>query len=494
MNVTRMLATSCRRHTTAVAVVDDEVSLSYTELLRRTIGVARQLIDKGIMPGDRVGILLPNGVPYTVSYLAVHAAGGIAVLVNSRLTVPELTHVLSDARVAAVITDASLENLVVYSAAAVLDAHDLMRHADGDPKNAAHLPGWHSTNADVAQLLYTSGTTGRPKGAMQTHGNLMFNIGIAHANFGIGPETATLIVAPMFHATGVNSQLLPCLAAGARSVLALAFHPVRTLDELARHQITLFGGVAAMIELLALDDRFGEQFLPCLRTVGMGGSPVPPSTLGLLAARLPHCQVVNVWGLTEATSIVTTAIGREYFDRPWTAGRAVDGVEVIVARGRSLEPAPPGTVGELLVRGPGVTAGYWERPEATAATFEDGWLRTGDVGRIDEQGFVQVLDRLKDMIIRGGENIYCLEVENALTSHAGVAEAAVVGVPHPIFGEQVKAVVAPVRGVKVTERELAEHIAGRLADYKRPVTYEFVEALPRNASGKVVKRFLVGRG
>jgi fatty-acyl-CoA synthase len=261
------------------------------------------------------------------------------------------------------------------------------------------------------------------------------------------------------------------------------------LGALIQHKITFFAGVTAMIHLMLADPESAKADLSALRTICFGGAPVSEAFLFEAKGRLPGVSFANVWGLTEATSIVTCALGSQWLDRPWTVGRAVPGVEVAVAVDGEVTEGD--ATGELWVRGPVVTAGYWNRPEATEQAYRrDGWLRTGDVGRIDAEGYVQVLDRLKDMIIRGGENIYSLEVEGVLARHPKIAEVAVVGVPDAVFGERVRAVAVLREGQSLPVGELREWAAPQLADYKLPAELVTVSELPRNPSGKVLKKRL----
>jgi fatty-acyl-CoA synthase len=261
------------------------------------------------------------------------------------------------------------------------------------------------------------------------------------------------------------------------------------LDTLVEHGITFFAGVTAMIHLMLADPGMGTADLSALRTVCFGGAPVAEAFLTEAAGRLPGVSFANVWGLTEATSIVTRALGREWLERPWSVGRPVPGIEVAVAIGEQVAEPDPDAVGELWVRGPAVTAGYWGRPEATAQTFgAGGWLRTGDIGRADAEGYVQVLDRMKDMIIRGGENIYPREIEDVLFAHPGVAEVAVVGVPDPAWGEVVAAFIRPAPGQpEPTPDGLRAHCREKLAPYKTPAHWVVVDAFPLTPSGKIQK-------
>jgi acyl-CoA synthetase (AMP-forming)/AMP-acid ligase II len=480
MNLATMLIDVAEEHGSREALVDGSVRFDYRAMVRHAKAVAAGL---DVEPGDRVAILLPNGWHYAVSYFGLHLAGAVAVLVNTRLAAPEIDYVLRDSGARYVITDGTLiARLTPGSPARPVLAAELV---DAEP---GATPGTTRSPHDVAQLLYTSGTTGRPKGAMQTHANLLANARTVRRQLGVVPEDRTLIVAPMFHATGIASQLVGFVAAGACCVPAPGFHAETTLSLLTAEKITVFAGVAAMLRLMLLRGEAGE--LAALRLCVLGGSPVPEAFPLEVCQRIPGLVLANVWGLTEATSIVTYVEGEDYLARPWSVGRAVPGVELAV----SVDGKPPedvrDQVGELCVRGATVTAGYWGNPESTAAAFVDGWLHTGDVGAVDPGGYVRVLDRLKDMIIRGGENVYSLEVETALAAHPDVAEVAVVGVPDPIFDERVRAVVVPRPGATPTEEALRAHATGLLADFKVPAEFRFVDSLPRNASGKVLKRHL----
>jgi acyl-CoA synthetase (AMP-forming)/AMP-acid ligase II len=481
-----LLLRSARRWPDADALVEGQTVLTHRQVAERAQAVAGRLAARGVRPGDRVALALPNGWRYGVAYSGVQLAGAIAVLVNTRFAPGEIEHVLTDSGADFVVVDADL--------AARLP--EVCPHWDVDElttpgPETGELPGLARASTDVANILYTSGTTGQPKGAMQTHGNLVFNAGTVGSVLGARPGDRTLVVAPMFHATGMVSQLVGFGAHGAARVLQPRFRPADMLGALVEHGITFFAGVTAMIQLMLDDPAVERADLSALRTVCFGGGPVAEAFLREAVERLPGVTFANVWGLTEATSIVTCALGGEWLDRPWTVGRPVPGVEVAVAAAGQLADPGADVVGELWVRGPVVTAGYWSRPEATAETFvPGGWLRTGDVGRVDAGGYVQVMDRLKDMIIRGGENVYCLEVENVLVRHPAVADVAVVGVPDALYGERVRAVAVLRERESLQLAALREWAAAHLADYKLPAELVIVGELPRNASGKVLKKRL----
>jgi fatty-acyl-CoA synthase len=474
-------------------LVDGPVRIDHQQALRRSATVAARLLARGVGPGDRVAILLPNCWQYAIGYCGAQLVGAIVVLVNTRLTGPELDHVLTDSGAELIITDDTLGARVPQALADRIVAADELVAAPGPDEEVdpAGLPGHRRTPDDVAHLLYTSGTTGRPKGAMQTHANLVFNARTVRERLGAAPGERTLIAAPMFHATGTTSQFIGFFTAGGCCVFTPAFQAETTVALMAIERITFFAGVAAMLRLILLKAQDTAADLSALRMFVMGGSPVPEAFPAEALRRLPGLTLGNVWGLTEATSIVTYTQGEEYLAHTGTVGRPIAEVEVAV----SIDGGPPrdlrDTVGELCVRGPLVTGGYWNNPDATASTFVEGWLHTGDVGSVDADGFVRVLDRLKDMIIRGGENIYSLEVENALASHPDVAEVAVVGVPDPIFDERVRAVVVPRPGRTPSVESLRRHAATSLADYKVPTEFHFTDELPRNPSGKVLKRRLI---
>ncbi|QRP42949.1 class I adenylate-forming enzyme family protein [Amycolatopsis sp. FDAARGOS 1241] len=480
-------------HAAREALVDGTVRITHQQALRRSTAVAVRLLARGVAAGDRVAILLPNGWQFAIGYCGAQLAGAIVVLVNTRLTEPELEHILTDSGATVIITDAALGARVPAALADRIVAADLLTAEprvaeDADP---ATLPGHTRAPHDVAHLLYTSGTTGRPKGAMHTHANLLFNTRTVRERLGAAADERTLIAAPMFHATATVSQFIGFFTAGACCVFTPAFKAETAVALMTRERVTFFAGVAAMLKLILLKAADSAADLSALRLFVLGGSAVPEGFPAEVARRLPGLTLGNVWGLTEGTSIVTYTEGEEYLAHTGTAGKPVTGVEVAIALDGGRPRDVRDTVGELCVRGPVVAGGYWNAREATAATFVDGWLHTGDVGCVDADGFVRVLDRLKDMIIRGGENIYSLEVENVLATHPDVAEVAVVGVPDPIFDERVRAVVVPRPGRTPSVESLRTHAAGSLADYKVPAEIHFVEELPRNPSGKVLKRRLV---
>jgi long-chain acyl-CoA synthetase len=342
--------------------------------------------------------------------------------------------------------------------------------------------------SDVACLLYTSGTTGVPKGAMISHGNALFNVRSCRLTLGYEAGDVGLLTLPLFHVTGLHSQLLALLACGAEVVLQESYDTRQLLELAATHRVTVLFLVPAIYKLLTLRDDLAGYDLSRVRVAAFGGAPMDTETIAAVERIFPGVHLHNCYGLTECSSLGTVLPHELARSRAPSVGRAVPGTEAQVRDPERLERVlPPGEPGELWLRGPHVVQGYWGDPEKSARALVGGWLRTGDVARIDADGLVYVLDRLKDMINRGGEKIYGLEVENVLYACPGVAEAAVVGVPHPVFGEVPAAFVVPSPGVTPDPEAVRRFCAGRLADFKVPVGVRIVGSLPRNPGGKVLK-------
>lgn len=473
------------------AIIDGDTTLTYAQLDMFSRRIAERLRRYGIGAGDRVAIVVPNSAGYVATYFGSQLLGAIVVLVNTRLAEPEIRQIIDDSgAVLAVVSTEFVDKTSPREGMGIIDIDDLCTEAAGIAEPGEDFAGLTVPASTTAQLLYTSGTTGRPKGVEQTHANLMFNADSVAHYLEAAPGERTLIAAPMFHAIGVVSQLVGFAAAGATSVIMPAFDAVAAAEIIEREEVTIFAGVPAMLRLLLSKATDSGHDVSCMRKFVMGGSPVPASLAGEVEQMLPGLTIGNVWGQTEASSITTYTEGADYAAHPGSAGRPVAGLEVWV----SLDGAAPADVrevaGELCIRGASVTAGYWCNPKATAETFVDGWLHTGDVGSVSADGHVYVHDRLKDMIIRGGENVYSLEVENALIAHEAVVEVAVVGRPDQVLGERVCAVVVPSRGARVDEDELRDYARRSLADYKLPAEVIVVNELPRNATGKILKRTL----
>jgi acyl-CoA synthetase (AMP-forming)/AMP-acid ligase II len=461
-----MLRDAVDGHPTREALVETGGGprLTYRELWDRATRVAGGLRAAGVRPGDRVALRLGNGVDWVLAFFGAALAGGVVVPVNTRLAETEVAYVLSDSGAAYVFTPGEP---LPY----------------GDPF-AAGDPG----PDDAAAIFYTSGTTGFPKGAVTTHANFLSNCESCRRILtatGVDEPPRTLISVPLFHVTGCNSQLLFAMYLAGTSVIMPQFDVAAFLQAIETERIDVLTTVPAIYWLAINQPRFAETDVSMVRGLSYGGAPIAPELVARIIKAFPAARVGNGFGLTE-TSSVTTYLPHEY------AAEHADsvGFPVPVCDVR-IETFGAGDVGELLVRGPNVVAGYWNKPDATAATFTGGWLHTGDLARIDAEGLVYIVDRAKDMINRGGENVYCVEVENALAGAPGVYEAAVVGVPDEVMGEKVGAVLVPVPGTTIDVQAVLAYLGERIADFKVP---EYVvvrpDLLPRNPGGKLLKRVL----
>jgi acyl-CoA synthetase (AMP-forming)/AMP-acid ligase II len=440
--------------------------LTYAELWQRATEVAGGLRDGGFAAGDRAAILLPAGAEWVLAFVGTLLAGGVVVPVNTRFAEPEIEYVVVDSGATH-----------VFRPGAVLPS---------GPAFVAEGLGLR----DPAAIFYTSGTTGAPKGAVMTHENFLSNIETAIRCIGIDRATASqkrsFVSVPLFHVTGCNAQLLVQLGTGGTTVILPAFDVATFLRTIAAERITTLVTVPAIHALAISHPDFATTDVSSVTRVAYGGAPIAPALVQRLKAAYPGARVGNGFGLSETSSIAT------YLPHEWSAEHADSvGFAAPVVDLRLLDPDPESSVGELLVRGPNVVIGYWNKPEATAATFVDGWLHTGDLARIDEEGLAYIVDRAKDMINRGGENVYCVEVENALAGVPGIAEAAVVGVPDDVMGEKVGVVVVPTAPGAFDAEVMFAHLNGRLAEFKIP-QYVAISAtpLPRNPGGKVLKRQL----
>jgi acyl-CoA synthetase (AMP-forming)/AMP-acid ligase II len=381
--------------------------------------------------------------------------------VNTRFAEPEVAYVVEDSGAA-----------YVVEPGATLP--------DGDPLTVVD-----QQHQDLAGIFYTSGTTGFPKGAMTTHENFLSNVETCLRCLSLDrtAELSTLISVPLFHVTGCNSQLLVVTAVGGTSVIMPAFEVTTFLRAIAEERISVLTTVPAIYWLALQHPDFAGTDVSSVRSLSYGGAPIAPDLVHRISAGFPSARVGNGFGLTETSSVSTYLPHEDAAEHADSVGYPAPVVDV-----RLADPDPDTGVGELLIRGPHVVAGYWRKPEQTAEAFAGGWLHSGDLARIDEDGRVYVVDRKKDMINRGGENVYSVEVENALAAHPAVGEVAVVGVPDPVMGEKVGAVVVPRPGMTLEPAELAEFARERLADFKVP-QYLVVrsEPLPRNPGGKVLK-------
>jgi acyl-CoA synthetase (AMP-forming)/AMP-acid ligase II len=460
--LTEMLRLTVERDPGQEAVVElGGPRLTYRQLWDAAATVAGGLRAQGVRPGDRVAIRLPNGADWAVAFYGVQLAGAVAVPVNTRFSPDEVGYVVGDS-----------------GARVVLEP--------GSPLPAGAPLADDSRGADdLAGIFYTSGTTGFPKGAMTTNANFVANSETVQRVRGIdlGAETRNLISVPMFHVTGCNTQLVGTVDNGGTVVVMPRFEVHEFISAIVAERINTLVSVPAIYWLALQQPDLSTVDVEAIKLIGYGGAPIAPSLVLALMDRFPQARLANGFGLTE-TSSITTNLPHEYADKNAdSVGFAVPVIDLKVA-----DPDPATGVGELLVRGPNVVPGYWNKPEATAATFVDGWLHTGDVAWIDGQGLVRIVDRIKDMINRGGENVYSVEVENALAAAPGVYEVAVVGVPDQMMGEKVGAVLVPLPGSRLDPAAVIGYAREHLADFKVPQYLALRdEPLPRNPAGKILK-------
>jgi len=460
-----LLRESVERNPDAVAIVaPDAEAMTYGELFERAAAVAGGLRARGVARGDRVAIRLPNSAAWVLAFFGAQLAGAAVVPVNTRFTEAEARYVIDDAECAYVF--APEEEL-----------------PQGPPAVTEDLqPG------ELAAIFYTSGTTGFPKGAMMSHECFTANSESAiRANYidrAQGPSIATLVSVPLFHVTGANSQLIPLLDIGGRvEILSSPFDLEGLFRAVNEHGVNHLVSVPAIYYALIHLPQFAELDVTGIRWIAYGGAPIAPELVHALAEAFPNARLGNGFGLTETSSLVSFLPHEEAQAHADSVGFAVPVCDISID-----EPEEASGVGELLVRGPNVVSGYWHKEQETAEAFCEGWLRTGDLARVDGDGLLYIVDRKKDMINRGGENVYSLEVENVLAEAPGVGEVAVVGVPDAMMGEKVGAVIVPAQSAKVEVGSVIDFCRERLADFKVP---QYValrsEPLPRNPNGKVLK-------
>jgi long-chain acyl-CoA synthetase len=531
-------------HGDATFLVYEDERTSFAEHYRIACTLAHRLRDEfSVAPGDRVAIAMRNLPEWVMAFWAITLTGAIVVPLNAWWSGEELRYGLEDSgsKLAFVDTQRAetirpfLGGLTGFTTLIVADehraladrAHATVRQA---PDGSAPVDEWpfplalgavddNATPPDVtidpeddATIFYTSGTTGRPKGAVGTHRNICTNLMSlffintrAQLRFGrslIDPaqkvQSAILLSVPLFHATGCHSVMVGNIGAGGKIVMMHHFDPERALELIARERITTFGGVPAMVMQVLDSPRFGDFDTSSIRSVSYGGAPAPPDLVRRIREAWPIGQPSNGYGLTETSSVTSMNSGGDYIAKPESVGPPVPVSDVAVVPEDFTGDEPDDTIprgpdvrGELWIKGPQVVRGYWQRPVETAQVFTKGWLHTGDVARLDAENFIYIVDRAKDMIIRGGENIYSVQVEAALFEHPAVADCAVIGIPDPTLGEEVGAVVVLRPGAKVSADELSSHVRNRLAGFMVPTHIWFRhEPLPRNPAGKALKREL----
>jgi acyl-CoA synthetase (AMP-forming)/AMP-acid ligase II len=500
MRLETILRAQAVRHPDKIAVICGTERLAYQELDRRIQRVANGLRKHGVGPGDRIVAFLSNGIEIIELFYAAFSLGAIVVPVTTRLTPHELQHICSDSRPVAIafegdgasIFDVLRENpdaIRITTGEEFAGAVEFsgLRIADPDP-----LPPL-SIASDDAIIMYTSGTTGKPKGAILTHANVVIQHYFVNAvEWGISSEDRYLVTTPLAHRTGF-ARLANSLTLGGTLVVMKKFDPGETVETIAREKVTVAGMVPTVCRMLLPEIKADPARGASLRRIVVTGEAFPVELKRQFLALLPDVRLVSFFAMTEVGG-VTSLSHEEQFDHASSIGRPTPGVEVRIVDDAGVD-VKIGEPGELIVRvgQPGrysVMRGYYNRPDDTAAAIKDGWIHTGDVAKADEDGYLYIVDRKKDMVLSGGFNIYTKEVEQALVQNPDVADAAVVGVPDAVFGEAVAAFIEREQGSAPTPASVVEHVRNLVAGYKKPKYVFIVDALPRNSLGKVLKREL----
>ena len=524
----RAVLEASRAHGEKVFLVYEDERVTFEAFNRAVSVLAHDLAANGVTKGDRVAVIMRNVPEWVVAFYAASVLGAIVTPLNAWWTGAELEYGLTDSGSKVAIVDAEryqrlsehmhacpdLKRVYVSREAdeiahpMVAKLEDVIGGADAWaalPDKA--LPACEIGPDDEATIFYTSGTTGKPKGALATHRGINSNLLTAAAAGARSflrrgeappapdpdaPQRAVLLSVPFFHATGCFAVMIPVMYAGSKIVLQRKWDVIRAFELIQREKIQSAGGVPTIAWQLIEHPARGDFDLSSLESVSYGGAPSAPELVRRIREAFPKSMPGQGWGMTETCATVTSNGAEDYINRPDSCGPGAAVCELkIVDPADGVTILPVGTLGELWAKGPMIVKGYWNKPEATAQTFSDGWVRTGDLARLDEEGFCFIVDRAKDMLIRGGENIYCVEVENVLYDHPAVMDAAIVGIPHKQLGEEPGAVVTLKPGASATEADLRAHVAEHLAAFKVPVKIKFWhETLPRNANGKILKNEL----
>ncbi len=520
----RLLAQMVRAYGAREFTIYEDERVTYEANYRATAHIAHKLVSMGVKKGDRVALAMRNLPEWPAIFFAGVSIGAIMVPLNAWWTGGELEYALKDSGTKILFVDGerhdrlreyydklpALERVVVARGRGELEGEAsrlevlVGTRADWGNLDDIGFPEIEILPDDDATIFYTSGTTGNPKGALGTHRNFCTNIMssgyvAARAMLRRGetppamPEAKVmLLVIPLFHVTACSAAMMAVVASGSTMIFMRKWDPVLAMEIIQREKVQQTGGVPTIAWQLLEHPERRNYDLSSLDNISYGGAPSAPELVKRIYEEFGALPG-NGWGMTETTATVTTHSGEDYLTRPTSAGPSVAAADLKIMDPEGERELPPGQIGELWASGPMIVKGYWNKPEATAATFVNGWVRTGDLARLDEDGFLYIVDRAKDMIIRGGENIYSSEVEDVLYAHPAVTDAALVGVPHRQLGEVPAAVVHLAPGTSATEAELQAWVRERLAGFKVPVYVRFVQdTLPRNANGKILKTDLRG--
>ena len=502
LNLAIMLRESALAFPAKPVALYDGGRLTYAELDALSDRFAAGLREAGLGPGEMLGLQLPNIPQFLIAYFGALKAGCVSVPLNVLLKAPEVAFCLGDSQARALVVwagvagegmqgaaDAGVSDVYVVNTPGVPEVPGARRFEELLAVEPESPPLEPTDPGETAVIVYTSGTTGRPKGAELTHFQLYMNADTPGRLFGIRDDDVVLVVLPLFHVFGLSSQLNVCVRFGATMSLVPRFEPGKVLEVMQRDGVTVFEGVPTMYVALLNHPQAADYDISKLRIGISGGAAIPAEVLDAFEERF-GIVILEGYGLTETASTTTFNVSAD--DRKvYSVGKPTWGVEVQIWDDHN-RPLPPGrdNVGELVIRGVNTMRGYYNNPQATAEAFAGGWFHSGDLGYVDEDGFFFIVDRMKELIIRGGYNVYPREVEEVLYAHPAVAAAAVVGVPDERLGEEVKAFVAPKPGATVVEEEIVEYVKARVAAYKYPRIVEIRDELPIGPTGKILKKEL----
>lgn len=496
MNLATSLVMNANRHPNKLCVTCEGRTYSYQEFNEEVNRLANGLLGLGLKKGDKVGLFMKNSDHFAIALYAIWKAGLTVVPINFRLTAVEANYILEQSDCVALFCDGELEETVAKAAEGLLDLKQIIVHSASPMEK--HLP-WNEVcsdnasepdvlvmNTDNAEILYTSGTTGKPKGALFDHQRIL-NVNMAFIMLKrLNADDKYLHIAPLFHSAQLNLFLTTAIMLGASSVIHRDFHPVTTLQAIQDHGVTIFFGVPAMYNAMLQVPNSDTYDLSSIRACGYGAAPMAPALVEQSMKLFGTDRFYNLCGLTEAGPGGVFLSPEEHKTKLGAGGTAMFFTNIRVVD-ENMEDVKPGETGEFVIKGETVMKEYYRKPEETQKTFSNGWLLTGDLATIDEDGCITIVDRKKDMIISGGENVYSVEVEQVLNSHPQILEAATIGVPDEKWGEMVAAIIVPKNKEQLDEEEVLRYCKEKLAGYKVPKKFFYADVLPRNASGKILK-------
>jgi fatty-acyl-CoA synthase len=501
MNTACLLVNSASKYPDKTAIVSEDTRLSYRTFNERVNRLAHAMRGFGLKKGDRVALMFFNTHHFAEAYFATLKLGAIATPVNFRFVGEEIEYIINNSECSIFFFAKELQE-TIFNVSPKLQTVEHFIGANTEKEGFAHdyeaflssgEPGEPEVKAqenDPCQLMYTSGTTGKPKGALITHGNIFWNLMNTIFSREHKEGEVSLIIGPLYHTAALNNHFTVQVALGGTSIMIRKFDPELVLWYIDKEKVNVISGSPAMFNLLLQYPRLDQFDTRSITKCTAGAAILPKEIKKRLVKIFPEADgVYDLYGCTEASPTITALKGKDSFRKHGSVGLPAPFLQARVVDEGGI-PLPPNQVGEVVCRGPNVMQCYYKDPEATREAIKHGWLYTGDLAKVDEEGYFYIVDRKKDMIVSGGENIYPREIEEVLMRHRAITDVAVVGVPHQTWGETVKAFVVPKEGEKITEKEVIDFCKKYLASYKKPTQVAFVSSIPRNPSGKALKKIL----